>query len=168
LSSDFNRQFNIRILYYGGLKTCTSVYTFSGISRTQYPYAGHLDDPITPYKDLSFGVPIEVYYKPTNYTNNNLFNVFHKQQVEEITNENARIITGYFYLTPIDINSLDFRNIYYVDGHYMRLLSIDDYSPTANGFCKCKFIKIKNKDIAPTSVFTTSTPTFYGGKNVTF
>lgn len=139
---------NIRILYYGGLFTTANPWTYtsfiSGTStETEYPYAGHLDDPFNPTLDLSFAVPKEVYYFTTIYTNNHLFNKYHRQFVEEITDKDSKIVTVWLYLTPYDILSLDFRNQFFIDGHLLRLNKIYDYNPIIQEITKCEFIKIK-------------------------
>jgi hypothetical protein len=140
-------------------------FLFENIYQDYFPYAGHLDDPDTPYRDLSFGVPQEVYYTALKYTNQNLFNLFHKTGIVEMTDPNARIVTGYFLLNPIDINSLDFRNIYYFKNYYMRLLKIENYDLNNRVPVKCTFLKLKIKDIPDSSNFTVIQPTNYGGVN---
>lgn len=152
---------NIRILYYGGLKDTNSKMTYNGSTITQFPYAGHLDDYTTPTRDLCFGVPKEVYFKTTKYTTNNLYNMYYKKYLDEITDKDSKMVTGYFYLTPVDILQLDFRCTYIVQGHALRLNSINDYDPINNTPCKCEFIKI---NIKPD--FIGSTPTNGGGINV--
>lgn len=143
------KQSNIRILYYGGTKVTTNPWTYTGAisgtsTETEYPYAGHLDSVSSPTIDLNFGVPFEVYYNALAYTNNNLYNAYHRKFTEEITDKDSKIITGFFYLTPYDILKLDFRNQFFVDGHYLRLNKISDYNPIKPGLCKCEFIKIKS------------------------
>jgi hypothetical protein len=140
------KQGNIRILYYGGVKTTTNPYSYvasSGTTNyTTYPYVGHLDDPLLPTLDINFGAPIEVFYTTQNYTNNNLFNKYWKKFIQEISDINSKIFTGYFYLTPLDIAKLDFKNFYYFEGEYWRLNRIFDYNPNQMSVTKCEFIKL--------------------------
>jgi hypothetical protein len=136
---------NIRILYYGGLKTTNNKMTYNGATISTFPYAGHLDDFTTPTRDICFGVPKEVFFKTTKYTTNNLYNMYHKRYLDEITDRDSKMVTGYFYLTPVDILQLDFRCTYIVQGHALRLNSISDYDPINNTPCKCEFIKINVK-----------------------
>lgn len=150
--------YNIRILYYGGLIATSSPLKYNGSTITTYPYAGHLNTPVSPSKDISFGVPKEVYFKTTLYTNNNLYNTYYKQFLEEITDKDSKMVTAYMYLNPVDIYKLDFRNTFYIDQHALRLNSISDYNPLANDVCKCEFIKIKDKDL-----FTETQFNFNGG-----
>jgi hypothetical protein len=149
---------NIRILYYGGLKETTTGWSYTSTvsgnsTETEYPYCGHLDDVVEPTFDLSFGVPSELYYNATAYTNNNLFNKYHKKFIEEITDKDSKLITCYLNLTPVDICNLDFRNQFYIDGILLRLNKIIDYNPLANTSTKCEFIKIKDADnFVPTEI----------------
>lgn len=139
---------NIRILYYK-LKDTVNSWQYTGTvsgttTETTYPYAGHVDVPLLPTLDLSFGVPQQLYYDTTYYTNNNLYNKYWKKYIEEITDKDSKIITAYFYLTPLDINILDFRNQFFVDGSLLRLNKVYDYNPLSNELTKCEFIKIKD------------------------
>lgn len=157
------KPFNVRILYNGGIKTTSSAYTYvdkinGTTSETQYLYAGHLDDPTTPTFDLSFGVPIELYYNTSTYTNANLFNIYHKKYISEITNRDSKIVNAFFYLTPKDIAQLDFRNTFYFEGQLFRLNKIYDYNPIDESVTKCEFIKIKEQ-----STFTSYTATITNG-----
>lgn len=138
---------NLRILYFD-LKNTNDSWTYTGIvsgttTETTYPYAGHVDTPLLPTLDLNFSVPHDIYYITSAYTNNNLYNKFYKKYIEEITDKDSKIITAFFYLTPLDIYLLDFRNQFFVDGNMLRLNKIYDYNPLSNELTKCEFIKIK-------------------------
>jgi len=157
-------QANVRILYYGGLKTCQS-WDFSDTTNltrtaeTQYPYCGHLDDAAAPTIDLSFGVPKEVYYLPAwnaTYTNNNLYNKYWRQFIEEITDYNSSLVTAWFWLRPADIAEVDFRHIYRFKNQHFRLNKIYDYNPSAKSLTKCEFLKLKagRPFVAKTKIFT--------------
>lgn len=140
--------FNIRILYNGGIKTTANPYTYSSLlvgdsTETTYLYAGHLDSITAPTVDLSFTVPNEVYYDATIYTNSNLFNLYHKQYIDLITDKDSKIVTGYFYLTPKDILKLDFRNKFYFNNQAFYLNKIYDYDPINQQTTKCEFIRLK-------------------------
>lgn len=145
---------NIRILIYGGVKNITvgAGWSYIGASgttiETTYPYAGHVDDPYNPTIDLLFDVPDEIYWGSaatigSNYTNNNLYNKYHKQFIEEITDKDSKIVIAYFRLRPIDIFQLDFRNYIHVDGINYRLNKIIDHDPLREGVTKVELAKIK-------------------------
>ena len=159
-----------RILYWGGLKNCQT-WTFSVNNfpyyKTQYPYAGHLDDPQAPTIDLSFGIPQKVYYgvnqyiSSLTYTDNNLYNTYYSQMISEVTDRDSKLVTGYFWLTPVDILNLDFRKIYRVGSHALRLNKIYDYNPVKSNLTKCEFIKIKD-----TSTFVSNSEIMNGGIDI--
>lgn len=158
---------NIRIIYYGGLKDTNVGWTHTSslvadVVNTQYPYAGHLDDPYNPTIDLNFGLPREIFYDGTwqavNGTNNNLVNAYYYNQLNEITNINSKIVTGWFNLSPLDISNLSFKKDYYFNRSYFRLQKVIDYNPIGCGSTKCEFIKLE--DIQP---FNASTFVINGG-----
>lgn len=142
----------IRILYYGGVLSANGSWTYQSISgdstETTYPYAGHLDHPFTPTVDLLFEKPETIYWGSaanigTTYTDNNIFNIYHKQFIEEITDKDSKILIAYFRLRPIDIFQLDFKNFVHVDGINYRLNKIHDYNPQKEDVCKVELTKIK-------------------------
>ncbi len=160
---------NIRILYYGGLKNCNSIWEHRGslvssTFNTTYPYAGHFDDPYTPTLDINFGLTKEIYYDDTFYpitlTDNNLFKKYYSKFIEEITDINSKIVNAYFYLTPGDIKTLSFKKQYYFNGSYFRLNKIENYNPS-NPVTKCEFLKIKLA-----AVFQPTTAIINGGTGV--
>jgi hypothetical protein len=142
--------YNVRILYNGGVKTTNITWQHGGtipanvVMRNEYLYAGHLDSVTAPTIDLNFGVPKELYYTATTYTNANLYNLYHRKFIEEITDIDSKVVTGYFYLTPYDIAKLDFRNKFYFENQYFRLNKIYDYNPITESVTKCEFIKVKD------------------------
>lgn len=157
----------LRILFYKGLKTTNSTWVYNSdlgnpVVQTNYGYAGHLDDPDTPTEDLNFGVPREVFYRAFSYTNNNLFNKYHKQMIDEITDPNAKLVTAWFNLKPTDILTLDFRDKFFFEGQFYRLNRVIDYNPIVNELTKCEFIKII--DGIP---FVPENPDIVGGNNET-
>jgi hypothetical protein len=138
---------NIRILYYGGLKNTAFQWSHIASSgttlRTNYAYAGHLDDVDSPTFDLSFGVPREVNYNPTRYTANNLYNKYWRDYIEQIADKDSKLFVGYFYLNEFDVQSLDFRDSFFFENEVWRLNKIIDYDRINNQTTKCEFIKLK-------------------------
>ena len=138
---------NIRILYYGGLKDTAFQWSHIASSgttlRTNYAYAGHLDDVDSPTFDLSFGVPREVNYNPTRYTANNLYNKYWRDYIEQIADKDSKLFVGYFYLNEFDVQSLDFRDSFFFENEVWRLNKIIDYDRINNQTTKCEFIKLK-------------------------
>ena len=140
-------QSNIRLLYWGGLKTTNvqwqHIATSGTTFRSDYPYAGHLDDVNNPTFDLNFGTPYQVYYTPIKYTGNNLYNKYWRDYIEQIADKDSKIFTGYFLLNEFDIQKLDFRDTYFFENDYWRLNKIIDYDRVNNQPTKCEFIKLK-------------------------
>jgi hypothetical protein len=138
---------NIRLLYYGGVKTTNNPYNHIATSGTTvlstYGYAGHVDNPTSPVIDLSFGVPKEVMYLTESYTANNLYNVYWADYFNELIDKNSKIFIGYFKLDEIDINELNFQCSFYFENEYWRLNKIYDYNPSSGEPTKCEFVKLK-------------------------
>ena len=150
---------NIRILYWGGLLTSTPNYFIKSLvptavffQQTQYPYAGHLDNPYSPDVDINWGLPEQLFYGYNNYiappnleyTNNTLYNKFYKSLIDEIADIDSKIVECYLRLTPEDVEFLSFRRIYVIKGYYFRLQKIEDYNPLSNQLTKVEFLKIKD------------------------
>jgi hypothetical protein len=166
------RPSNIRILYYGGLKSTNTGWDYistSGttyyIAPTTYPYCGHLDDPWSPTLDLNWAVPKEVFYTIDQfaYTDNNLFNGYWQKAIKEMTDPDSYIYQGWFKLNSVDIAQLDFRDAFYIEGQLFRLNKIYDYDPTRNELTKCEFVKLKDYP-----AYVAQTKTGYGGAGTGF
>jgi hypothetical protein len=152
---------NIRILYYGGLKSCSSVwniiqpqYTWPYVPvpypYTEYPYSGHWDDPFNPTLDINFGLVKEVYYddnlQDITATDANLVNVYHSRQIRELTDNNTRIVKAYVHIRPAVFEEMTFDKLYWFDNAYFRLQSIEGYNPTSAESTLCVFLKYNNKN----------------------
>ena len=158
---------NIRILYFGGLKSgIWNHYHSGGVTvNTTYPYAGHYDDPFNPTLDLNFGINKEIYwdntFAPITISDNTIFNKYHKKFIEEITDVNSKIVRGYFRLTPSDIKNISFRKQFRFNNAYFRLNKIENYNPSE--LTMCEFLKIKDAE-----VFVPTTTLINGGINGDF
>jgi len=157
---------NIRYLIYDGLKATASTWNHYGTQRTTYPYVGHFDDPFNPTFDVNFGLPQEIYYDDTfntiTLTDANLYNVYHRKQLEEVIDKDSKIVKGMFYLTPNDISNLSFRPQYWFNNAYHRLLKVVNYNPANVNLTECYFLKLEIKDS-----YTTVTQTATNAKNAT-
>ena len=144
-----------RILYVGGLLTTVKPWklyaqspTAATFTYSDYPYAGHLDNPYAPTFDLNWGVPKNLYYdfsytggNVIDYSNNNCFNLFWSNNIKEITDKDSKLLECYISLRPFDYHNFTFRKKYYIDGAYWRLLKIEDYDVTRKDSTKCLFLK---------------------------
>jgi hypothetical protein len=141
---------NIRILYYSGLKNSSNNWVHEALAgnvfRGEYPYAAHFNDPYVASIDINFGLPKEIYYDNTfqtiTITNNNLYNAYHRKELEQLTDKDSKIFKGYFLLNPTDIANLSFRPSYFFDNEYWTLHKVmyasSEYKPS-----KCEFLKLK-------------------------
>ena len=144
-----------RLLYVGGLLPTVKSWnlnaqspTVATFAYTNYPYAGHLDNPYAPTFDLSWGVPKQLYYDLSytggnviDYPNSNCFNLFWSNNIKEITDKDSKLLECYIALRPFDYHNFTFRKKYYIDGAYWRLLKIEDYDVTSGETTKCLFLK---------------------------
>lgn len=113
----------------------------------QYPYAGTVDSPQDPIYDLNW-YNMEagdfVYYDYARWTNENLYNKYWSNFINEVSDPTSKVVIANLRLTSKDVYDLDFRKIFVIDGHWLRLQKIVDFDPNANGLTKCEFLKIKS------------------------
>ena len=132
---------NIRIMQGKKITGVSSWDILNGVSvlgsYTDYPYAGHLDDPDAPNADINFGVPSELYFTlATGNLTNNLFNTYYSPYMAEIVDKDSRLVTCYVKLNEIDIFNLDFSKFIYIDGGLYRLIKVVDF--VAGGYDNTK------------------------------
>ncbi len=157
----------LRLLYAGGLSASFGTDFFhlrdpdgSYNYFDAYPYVGHLDDVFNPTYDVNYYIPKEVFYTnnlEVEYTDNNLFNLYHKKGLQELTNKDSKTITLYVKLNENEVNKLSFRNYYFIDKQYYRLYEID-FDSNSEDPAKLTFLKLA---VAP--VFVGDVQTYNGG-----
>ena len=114
-------------------------------SNTDYPYAGHLDDPDVPTIDLNFGVPKELQFiLVSGNISANLFNIFYSAYFADVTDVDSKLLTAKIRLTRKDIHDLDFSKFVYVDGSLFRKNKIIDYNATEEDTCTIELLKTIN------------------------
>jgi len=141
----------LRLLVAGGLSPVIGTNYFhyldpDGTSHffDSYAYVGHYDNIAAPTFDVNFTTPIQLYYKTaiqTTQTSNNIYNVYHKKGIEEITNKDSKLVTFYVKLSEVEINNLSFRNSYFIDKQYYRLYEID-FDSNSEEPAKLTFLKL--------------------------
>jgi hypothetical protein len=144
---------NLRIMQTSYQTGVTSWTIYNGAtsltSRTDYLYAGHLDDPDAPTQDINFGAPQQLYFTlATGDLSNNLFNTYYSTYLAEITDKDSRLLTGYFKLTDQDIFDLDFGRYVHIDGGLYRLNKVIDFTPEANDLTKVDLLRVIEKNTA--------------------
>ena len=114
---------------------------------TTYPYAGTVDSPQDPQYDINWYNMEEgdfVYWDNARWTNENLYNKYWSNFINEISDPASKVIIAKLRLVNKDIYNLDFRKIYVIDGQYLRLQKVIDYDPVNDGMTTCEFLKLKS------------------------
>jgi hypothetical protein len=136
--------------------------TALSVGILRMPFVSHIDNPYAPNVDLAFGQPRLVYYNAVNasgspyaYTNNNLYNTYWLNYINETVSQEALQLELTIMLSSVDIYQLDFRKPIYYGGIRWRLLEIRDYLVGQMKPCRVTLRRILNlADFAA----TTTTP----------
>ena len=165
------------LIYWGGLKPSLTEFGVSStfditwgnttlvtVSRSTYPYAGHYDDPYTPTLDIHFGQVTYEYYGIllNNLTNNNLFNTYWRNYIDQITN--GKLVTSSFYLNETDINFIkdNLNARIFIKDSYHVVNKITDYKPSESGSTRVELLQIRQgTTFTPTSADPTTTFTTF-------
>ena len=163
---------NIRLLYCD-VKTSPNAYTYKQQGETdlvtnEYLHAGMEDDALNPTVSLMFGPAKEFYYTYVNayFTNNTLYNKYHKQYLVNLIDKDAKFVTKYLWLTPKDINEFSFRNRLFIDGSYYIVNKIENYTPLEQTSTKVELIKLLDTEVFTPASFLISDTTVNAGNEV--
>jgi hypothetical protein len=151
---------NIRIMQIKNVTGVSSWKIYNGATvlgtYTNYPYAGHFDNPDAPANDLNFAMPNELYFPITNGAFNvNQFNLYWLDYMYEITDQNSRLMTATFRLNESDINNLDFSKFIYIEGALFRLNKIVDYNASSRDVCKVELLRAIDVEFNSSSITST-------------
>jgi hypothetical protein len=121
-------------------------------SLLSLPFVSHLDNPYAADFDLAFGIPKQLYYAvnvaansdPYAYTNNNLFNIYWWNFIQETVSREAMQLELSVMLNAVDISQLDFRTPIYYGGVRWRLLEVRDYEIGQQKPCRVTLRRILN------------------------
>lgn len=114
-----------------------------GPAYTSYGYAGHIDHPTAPTKDINFGVPKELLFSlSVQYPSANLFTSFWGDYLAEIINKDSKLLTCYLYLDLQDIYSLDFAKLILIDGALWRLNKVNDFNPSVPKTTQVELLRV--------------------------
>jgi hypothetical protein len=127
-----------RYAYWAGWKEEGSVFSQitgagANVVYDGYAYVGEFDDPIAPTFSVLFGPPREVYYRTFGtlaITDNDLYSAYYQNELLNQISANAKLITCYVYLTPLEINNLKLYDLVVVDGVNCIISKISDYNTT--------------------------------------
>lgn len=102
----------------------------STLTYTGYPYIGEFDDPNAPTLSVLFGPPKAIYYQTAGIlaiTNNDLYNTYYNNELNNQISANAKLIRCYVLITPEEINNLKLYDTVIVDGVQCLISKISDY-----------------------------------------
>jgi hypothetical protein len=124
--------------YWAGWKEENTVFSQitgagANVEYDGYAYVGEFDDPIAPTFSVLFGPPREVYYRTFGtlaITDNDLYSAYYQNELMNQVSANAKLITCYVYLTPLEINNLKLYDLVVVDGVNCIISKISDYNTT--------------------------------------
>lgn len=162
---------NIRLVYYGGVKSSGNSWQFTDSTNSQtettYPFCGMVDDPINNTVSIEFAAPNRIFYTANQYTytDNNLFNAYYYVQTKEITDRDSKKVTGYFHLTPEDIATFDFRDKIFIENAFYIALKVLEYNPKEQGLTRVELLKLKSfSSYVPTTFTAGDVETDLGGE----
>mgnify|MGYP000875082404 FL=1 len=141
---------NTRSLLWGGVITMDGGFwqlfsNSAGVTTyNKFPYLGHLDHPYNPTFDFLFDNPQQIYWERPNlvYTDNNLYNVYWRPFINQITDKNSRVVERYYYLSERRIRELNYRKRIFDDGHYYILTKIDEFRADSDQSVRCELLKL--------------------------
>jgi hypothetical protein len=128
------------------------------VPQTRLPFISHIDNPYAPTMDLAFGQPRTVFYNAVNasgsfinYTNNNLYNKYWLNYINETVSSEALQLELTMMINAADVYQLDFRKPIYYGGIRWRLLEVRDYLVGQQKPCRVTLRRILNlAEFAPT------------------
>lgn len=109
---------------------------------TTYPCIHHFDNYQDPTFDQNFKLVSELFYNASVITTLNTFSKYYFQGLNEMTNIDAKILTAYFKLNPIDIRNLDFSRLKMLNGSLWRLNQVFDFDSDIQETTKVEMIKV--------------------------
>ena len=148
-----NKDNNIRMFYYGGVLGCGRYDVKDGPSSAgstgydDYPFFSHVDDPNNPTIDILFGMPREValgLQTGSTYTDNNLFNKYWRNTIEEYSDPSGYILRAKFNLSHLDWITLQMSNKIFVENEAFRINKLMDYDPENDGLTSVELIRAKD------------------------
>jgi len=149
----------IRLSYYCGYEgsdvSGESIFlsqTFTGTTLTQELnkfsiFQNYEDTVVTPStKCLTFmgestgalGYPVPL---------NGAYFVYWRRFMEETYSRESRILSGTFFLTALDIQTMNFNDIVFVKNEYFRINKISSYPLVGSGSCKVELIKVQRVNV---------------------
>lgn len=109
---------------------------------TTYPCIHHFDNYTDPSFDQNFKLVKQLFYTATVITTLNTFSKYYFQGINEMVNRDAKTLTAYFKLNPIDIRNLDFSKLKMINGSLWRLNQVFDFDSDIQETTKVELVKV--------------------------
>ena len=74
---------------------------------------------------------------------NSAYSVYWKRFISETYSSDARILIGTFFLSALDIQTMNFNDIVFVKNEYFRINKINNYSLIGSSSCQVELIKVQ-------------------------
>ena len=108
-----------------------------------YPYIGHYTSPTPDITDDDLNFGPETPFHVVNATpTNTAFNVYWRPYIDQLYNEDARIMTAYVWLEASDILTLKFNNRVFIKDSYWRINKISAYGVGVDDTTQVEFVKL--------------------------
>ncbi len=137
-----------KVVYWGGLIDSVDLIarndaTDSNVLITQYPYFGHYSNPVATVngEDLNYGSETPLHNIEGN-PNNNLYNKYWLEYVNELYSVEARKMTAFFNLDLVTYYSLGFDDLIFIKDSYWRVLKVNQFQPNLDELTQVELIKI--------------------------
>ena len=123
--------------YWAGWQEEGTVFSrITGIGNVDYDgyaYVGEFNNPTNPTLSVLFGPPRQVFYQTFGIlaiTDSDLYTNYYNNELNNQVSANAKLITCYVYLTPLEINNLKLYDTVIIDGVRCIISKISDYNTT--------------------------------------
>lgn len=169
-----------RLGWYNGMLDATITgssvnwYLLSGatpVGHSTYPAISHVSSyeySASTFSDLNYKNQYDFWQRWNDtyvgYTSHDVYNDFWSGRLQSLYQPDTKFFTGFFYLTPEDINNINYNDNVYFEDSYWRLYEMNDADITSESLVQCKFLKIPydlpSKTFIPPT-FTQSTEPSY-------
>jgi len=78
---------------------------------------------------------------------NSAYSVYWRRFISETYSTDARVLNGTFFLSALDIQSMNFNDIVFVKNEYFRINKINNYSLIGSSSCQVELIKVQLQNI---------------------
>lgn len=122
-----------------GLTNTTQFYSYGQNHRfTTYPYGVSGFSHYTNFRKQDIFDPQELDF--TCYED--LYDIYYSDYIEDLIDENARLISCSVFLEPFEIKQIQFNERIFIDGEYYRLNKIENYSLLKRDVVQSELVKI--------------------------